>query len=534
VARNPFAVAAGRAVQPRTRATLPSYHGAQVSRLTADWTFWQLSSDQALQGSIGVLRTRARDLAMNTSTGVTIPALFGENVIGKDGIVLQAMVQNATGKGFDERTNQLIEAAWREWCEEHASVDGQMCWVDLETLIAESEVVDGEVLIRLVDGYDNPFGFAIDILDPDQLDHTYTLLPAPGQNEIRMGVELDGWRRPVAYWLWANHPAEPKSRQRVRVPAEQIIHLFFRKRPKQTRGVSWLAPVLLDVKMLAGYREGELVASRTAANKMGFLEHDPDAGPPLDVDESDPNADPRHVSFEAEPGLVEALPPGLTFKEWNPEHPSTAYGPFTNDVTRSIAMGVRVSYMSLSGDLNGTSYGSGRIGLLSEQQVYEKLQQRFIRRVSKPVFRRWLRMALVTGALELPAFGARRYEQVTWHPKAMPWIDPATEVDQNEREVAMCTNSLTRIAASQGRDFRKIVDERAAEIDYAAEKGVPLVIATGTSSAKTNIDQVQQQQVDQGKAPAPDSGGSPSDNGGAPKQNGNGRAHANALRFSDA
>ena len=87
------------------------------------------------------------------------------------------------------------------------------------------------------------------------------------RNEIRMGVEIDRWGRAVAFHVWSAHPSEPNGRDtdRIRVPADQMIHWFRPYRVGQTRGVPDFAPILLTIKMLSGYEEAELVASRIAS-----------------------------------------------------------------------------------------------------------------------------------------------------------------------------------------------------------------------------------------------------------------------------
>ena len=50
------------------------------------------------------------------------------------------------------------------------------------------------------------------------------------------------------------------------------------KRPGQSRGVTWFAPVMVSIRMLEGYQEAELVAARAGASKMGFFESSPVIG----------------------------------------------------------------------------------------------------------------------------------------------------------------------------------------------------------------------------------------------------------------
>lgn len=89
-----------------------------------------------------------------------------------------------------------------------------------------------------------------------------------------MGVEMDANGRRRAYHFWKRHPTERGTRELVRIPAGEIIHHYVRHRPGQTRGYALLAPVLTTVKMVDGLTEAELVASRLAAAKMGFIRNE--------------------------------------------------------------------------------------------------------------------------------------------------------------------------------------------------------------------------------------------------------------------
>jgi lambda family phage portal protein len=468
VASNPFAVALRTASAPQIKAT---YAGAQIGRLMGDWVMGSVSADRALYSDLLTLRNRARELVISNATAARVPTLFAENVIGKDGILYQAAVRS-TRDLPNKPVNKALETAWYRWSESNtASPDGRRSWCETESLIAESEPTDGEVLIRLLRGFDNPFGFAVDLLDPDQLDEKYNVEPGDGRNEIRMGVEVDRWQRPVAYHLWNNHPSERRNRTRTRVPAEEIIHLYVQKRPRQTRGVTWFAPVVFDLKMLGGWREAHLVASRTASAKMGFLQQHPDAAA-APMTPEDPTA--NHIQMDADPGVIEQLPPGFTFESWDPTFPSTNFSEYDKAIVRTIATALRVSYISLSGDLSDTSYSSGRVGLLAERTVYEKLQQRHIERVSTPIFRAWLQMAMLKGAVSLPSYDATAYHACSWHPRSFPWVDPAADVETAEMELnQLKITSRSRLAAQKGLDYEELLQERQKDRDLEAQYGEP-------------------------------------------------------------
>jgi lambda family phage portal protein len=333
-----------------------------------------------------------------------------------------------------------------------------------------------------VSGADNAFGYAVELLDPAQLDHQLERPAANGGNQIVMGVELDRWQRPVAYHLFGNHPSEPNGRQRMRVAADEMIHCFLRRRVKQVRGVTWFAPVLIDLAMHGGFREAHLVASRASSAKMGFIELDPETEA-LEATETDADGKP-YVPFEAAAGVIEQLPAGMKFKPWDPSFPSTNFGQFDDAILRSIATGMRLSSMSVSSNLQGTSWSSGRLGLEAERAVFKWLQQRRVLRYCTPIFQRWLKAGLVSGAIKLPMNGWERYLQATWHPKPFQYVEPEKDLSVRRQEVRMGVNSLTRIAAERGRLLSDILKERAAEEKLAEELGVEIDLSElGTGSA---------------------------------------------------
>lgn len=489
---NPFRQAA-RAMQPQASI----YHGAQFDRLNYDWVMTRLSADQSLRFDLQTLRNRARELVINNSSAAAIPPIFGENVVGKDGILMQPM-NHSTREILKKGTNEAISECWTEWAEAgNCTADGRASLIDFQRMVVEGECVDGEILIHVLEGFDNPWGFALELLDPDQLDIYYNIAPTAGTNGIRMGVEQDKYGRPTFYHLWTQHPTDPQFKERVKVPADEIIHLFIQRRVRQSRGVPWFGPVIFDLKMLGGYRESELVAARASAGKMGFIEPNQDAMVP-----TKPKEGRTTETWQGEPGTIERLMPGESFKEWDPKHPTTAFEHFDKAILRSIATALRVSYISASGDLTQTSFSSGRVGLLGERAVFQAMQKRLIARVLQPIYRRWLKMALLSGALDLPTTQSKTLWDVVWHPRAFPWIDPVKDINEKERLLGMGATSLTRICAEQGVDFEQIMRERRHELDLGEEYGVPLIIATGTSQRGVNVDTVQESETDEGKPPA--------------------------------
>ena len=185
-----------------------TYNAAKINRLTADWTSTNLSADTTTRYALKTLRARSRDLAENDDYARKFLHMVRTNVVGPSGIRLQSQVRepmngNATAPGpFDTLANIKIEDAWSRWGRRGTcDVTGTLSWTDCQMLFISSVLRDGEVLIRKVRGFDNPFSYALQFIEADHLDEDYSLDPYTNGNQVRMSVEFDAWRRPVAYHL---------------------------------------------------------------------------------------------------------------------------------------------------------------------------------------------------------------------------------------------------------------------------------------------------------------------------------------------
>lgn len=476
---NPLKAAADAAFGPPLSASSgasAAYAGALHNRLTSDWIMAGLqSADQEIRGDLVTLRGRARELVRNNDTASRYKGLVEENVVGDEGIRMQSQVKR-DGE-LDLELNQRIEDAFNRWAED-PSVDGQFHWTELQALVVGGVPQDGESLVRMVGGYGgNRFRFALHVMDPDQLDHEFNREAgqAPNgsrRNEVRYGVERDRWGRPVAYHCWDHHPTEysGRGRERIRIPASELLHLFRPGRVNQSRGIPWYTPALLKLHMTGKYEEAELVASRMAAAKGGFFEKKEES--PV----GDPNVkgSGKSIRFEIEPGKMDALPVGWSFKEWDPQHPTTAFKDFHKAMVRGIASGLNVSYTSLANNLEDINFSSIRAGLLNERDAWRKIQKWMIHRFHHRVFHEWMKWAITSGELQLPTYEVDRWARARWQPRGWPWVDPVKDITAAAMERRMGLNSLTRIAAERGRDLEEVFREIQQEEQLAEQLGIEL------------------------------------------------------------
>jgi len=439
--------------------------------LYQDWNAPFTSPDYEIRTSGRLLRLRARQLVRDNAYAAGFVDELANNVIGAAGIRLEAQVSTVIDELHDT-TNDAIEAAWADFCNpENCSADGVDDMVQIQRLAIMTWAVDGEAFFRKLPYFENDHLFALASIDADRVDEFYNILPYAGQNEIRMGVEFNAYGKPVAYHVWSRHPADGGVRKRERIPAEEIIHLYTRTRPGQTRGITWFAPVLTSIKMFDGYTEAELVAARTAAAKMGFIQTAVADGIGPSVDLAKPR-EPRQM--EAAAGIIDELDPGQTFKEWDPKHPSTAFKEFSGAILRGVARGLGMSYMTLTGDLNGTSYSSGRIGLLPERDRWRVLQQEVSMRFLRPLYRAWVPMARLAGALKVDGRIASDLTAIAWKGRGWAWIDPLKDMQGTVLGIQHGLDSRTDALMEQGLDLETTFQHLRQEIDLAEKYGIDI------------------------------------------------------------
>jgi lambda family phage portal protein len=450
-----------------------SYAGARGARL-AGFRPSQGSLDSELHLALGPLRANSRELVRNASYAKRARTIVVNNVIGS-GVGLQAQVTPLGRTRMDARVNAAIEEAWTAWCAAgQCHTGGRLHFHDLERLLLAEVFEAGEVFVRL---HLRPFGdsrvpLALEVIEAERMADDNALPPGVPADRYRLGIELDGYGRPVAYYIRAGHPNElrgpVRSDQFERVPADQILHLAVLDRWPQTRGVPWLHSAIRRLADMDGYTEAEIVAARASASYMGFIERPEDTMPDLESGSS------REIAME--PGTIETLLPGEKVTFHDPSRPNAALDPFMRYMLREVAAGVGVSYESLSRDYSQSNYSSSRLALLDDRDTWRTLQQWYLRAFRQPLHALWLRQAVLAraiGAISLEEFVVRpeKFAAVKFKPRGWQWVDPTKEVQAYKEAIKAGLTTLTDVIAATagGDDIEDVLATRRRELDLAAE-----------------------------------------------------------------
>jgi lambda family phage portal protein len=427
------------------------------------------------------LRARARWLSRNDGYADRYLRLVRQNVPGPTGFKFQSDVREPDRQGKmvkDRVANTMIEREFARWSlPRYCTVTGQMSLREVQHLVAVSLKRDGEFLVRKVRN-GSEYGIQLQVLEPDMIDEGLNTDLGNGQY-IRMGIEFDEWRRPIAYHLKRYNPAVEMygtdaylSGQHQRVPADEIYYGFDGDRAFQSRGVSRLASGMSRLRMLSGYEEAAVVNARVSAAKMGFFKKSADA-----VGEYTGNdVDGNDVLTDAEAGTFEELPVGWDFAPWDPQYPSGEHEPFVKRTLRGIASAFNVAYNTFANDLEGVNYSSIRAGLLDEREAWILDQEIVKEKFLLPMFEDWLEMAILKRRLPLPISKFDKFNAPVFTGRRWPWVDPEKDIKAKILEVQNGMTSLSQVVAERGDDLEDVLAEIAEDQALAEKYGVTLAL----------------------------------------------------------
>jgi len=458
-----------RKTKPEPKVFKRAYAAANPGRLFADFKASERSADSELSPVLKTIRSRSRDLVRNNSYAKRYMSLLKTNVIGGKGFGLQVKALDTVGN-LDVTGNSAVEQAFIQWGRAgNPTVDGKLSWVDAQKLALETIARDGEVFVVKHRGASFKDSFAIEFIEADQVDETKNEKLSNG-NEIRMGVELNKFKKPIAYHFKTYHPGDydfatmSVSPKTLRIPAERVLHIYIQLRAGQTRGEPWMSPAMAGLKQLGAYIEAALVAARVGASKMGFFTSaGGDGFVPDDLDNQVPIMD-------AEPGSFHQLPTGVSFSAFDPQNPNNEFESFHKSVLKSIASALGISYTSLSNDLEATSYSSIRQGALEERDFYRDTQQFMVDHFLRPIYESWLE-----SSMEMNSFGIsiNKYTKFSmaaeFRGKSWSWIDPLKEMNASVIGLRNGILSIQDVASQYGKDAEELMSQISRDRELAKQ-----------------------------------------------------------------
>ena len=419
---------------------LRKYDGASRGRRAENWLAQGSSADAAAQAGRRILRDRSRDLIRNNSYAAKAVQVIVSNTVGT-GIIGQARAQRS------RRRSQQLTDLFNSWAYDPKQCDflGRLDFYSLQALAMRTIIESGEVLIRRIIAPDQKIPLQLLVLEPDFLDTTKDVSFEKG-GFIREGIEYDKQGRRVAYYVYDEHPGENHLRvtniTSTRVPADDILHCFRQDRPGMTRGVPWASPIMLRLRDFDDYTDAQLLKQKISACFAAFA---------VDTESPDMGLGNELVD-KIEPGMIEILPPGKDLRFANP--PTIGeFDKISRQYLLQIAAGFGITYEALTGDLNNTSFSSGRMGWLEFNRNIETWRWHMvIPQLLNPIWR-WFVQSSSTSGIRMEGIIAQ------WTPPRRELIDPSKEVNATIDAVRGGMMTLSEAIRENGYDPEEVMLE---------------------------------------------------------------------------
>lgn len=476
-----FSPAAGmRRRHARVMMQLSGFKAASMSRLRNDWSLPGRGSEaDPSQWDLSVLRERSRDANRNDPIASGATDTLKQNIIGS-GLRPQSSIR-AKFIGISEDHAKVLrrqaESAWAQFTPLADSAN-ILDFDEIQFLAMSKIIEDGEVIAIPTWARETwrPFGRCIEVLESERLS-------APTSNiNAKNGIVFGARGEPKTYYIsqidritgliGAKHTPIAARDKNGR---PKILHVYPTKRPGQTRGVPFFAPVLTYFKDLADYLEAEVVAARVAACLAVFISKTDPMGTAIGMGSTTESSGDRVQGIE--PGMVGYLGVNETINVVDPKRPGDAFPAFIETILRLIGVSLGLPYELIAKDFSKTNYSSARASLLEGRRMFKTWRGWFSRRFCQPIWDLVLEEAYLRGVFDAPDFYEHRHEytRAAWIGGGWGWVDPVKEVEASRKAIDYGLSTLAEEVAGQGRDWEEVLEQRAREQERVGELGVNLM-----------------------------------------------------------
>ncbi|MDG1116800.1 MAG: phage portal protein [Flavimaricola sp.] len=469
--------------------------GAMAKRRLRGWNP-PLENINALVASGGPrLLARSRELVVTNGYAANACEAFAANLVG-DGIKPSSLIGDAD-------LRDQVQKLWLAWTDE-ADADSLTDFYGLQAMVAREMFVAGECFVRFrprraEDGLMVPL--QLQLLQSEMLPFEKTETAANG-NPIRCGIEFDLIGRRVAYHFRRRHPGDSTDQrvaipETVRVPAEDVLHIYRPIDAGQIRGLPHVAPAMVRLFLLDQYDDAELDRKKTAAMFAGFITKTAPEDPMIGEGAADLDG---AALASLEPGTMQVLLPGEDVKFSSPADVGGGYEAFQYRTLLAVSASLGLPYHLVTGDVRQANYSSLRAELVEFRRRIGQLQHGVMaHQLCRPIWRRWLETAVLSGALDIGDPAVAR--PVQWIPPRWDWVDPLKDIQAQVLAMEAGITSRRKVVEATGYDVEEVDRENAADAARTKDLGLSYRTSPGeTQGARATPTQTPETDKGDGSA----------------------------------
>lgn len=476
--------------------------GADQSRLRNDWLTSIKSMTSLLSAEYKTLVARSEFATRTNAYAKSARTVIIDHVVGS-GLRPFASVRLMNGNRLDS-VNKILERDWARFNDQGIR-DGNShkTFYDSQRLALGTIFDTGAVLTNVVSSREGSWlPYAFQILKPTRLDFsrdTWTTFSSNSFGEllntsgpmIVHGMELNSFGECTGFNLV--NEVSPRS------TSTMAIH-YYQQEAEQYLGLPWLTPVLPFTWDLGQILEDRLVASRIVERLALWVKKTSKKTLLQTADEDDGTIPWERGSIMSTDNKPEVIQAQSGFND--------TFGALVRLYLHGIGAGLGFSFILLTRDLDGVNFASSRFNKIADNRFFQSLYRWFAKGYCQSVWDKFVEWEFMSG--KIPGFTYSQYKadpwyynQCYWLPEGEEWVDPLSDAKALDVAYKNGWMTLQEVCASQGKDWKAVLSQRATEKDLMSELGLTellpvdqLALAKAKGSAEQGQAQDEPQQSD--------------------------------------
>lgn len=467
-----------------------AYHGASTRRRNIkEFNPGSGDANSDSLADLPKLRERSRDSLRNNpiATGAINTNLT--HVVGS-GLTMQSRIDNNILDISEKEADVWQRKTEAEFKSHVESLDfdiaSGMNFYGFQNLVLRSVLESGDIFVPFLFKKlaTSNYGLRLQAIEADRISNPNDTIDT---KQITAGVEKDTDGKPSKYHIRTRHPGADTNlrdeRKWVAINAfsstgrRNILHVYEKLRPGQTRGIPYLAPVLEMLHNLGKYSDAELQAAviasyftvfiKTEAGNTGLAPFEPTAESGGTTSDSD---------YRLASGAVLRLKKGEEVTTANPGRPNSSFDAFVAAISEQLGAGLGLPVEVLIQHF-GSSFSASRAALLLAWKMFSTRRSWLITYFCNPVYEAWMEEAVLRDRIVAPGFLEdplirKAYLNNIWTGPTQGQIDQLKETKAAKLRNDSLMSTIDQEVAALGGDFDQNMQQIRKEAKFKKELGI--------------------------------------------------------------